>query len=170
MALAEFVLGEHSAALRLGGLEALQAHSCHMAAQCRRRLLIYSNRLNPHIYNRECFIEAVRQLAVRHPSARVKILVADTTALARGGHRLIRLAQDLPSSIAIRRRNEEYEDDMRSFLLADEAGYLLRNLWHDLNSVKGDYHARPLVRGLAGEFQRIWECSEADPGLRRLNL
>ncbi len=170
MALAEFVLGEYSAALRLEGLEALQAHSCHMASQCRRHLLIYSHRLDPNIYDRACFIEAVRQLVIRHPGTRVQILVADTTALARGGHRLIRLAQDLPSSIDIRRRNEEYEDDMRSFLLADEAGYLLRNLWHDLNSVKGDYYARPVVRGLAGEFQRIWERSGADPGLRRLHL
>ncbi len=169
-ALAEFVLGVHSGTLRLEGLEALQAHSCHMAEQCRRRLLIYSNRLNPHLYNTGCFIEAVRQLVIRHPSTQVEILVADTTALVKGGHRLPRLAQDLPSSITIRRRNEEYESDMRSFLLADEAGYLLRNLWHDMNSVRGDYAARPVVRNLADEFQRIWDRSEADPGLRRLNL
>ena len=170
MDLREFELGEHSGTLKVQGLEELRAHGCHLAGQCKRRLLIYSHRLDPNLYDRECFIEAVRQLVIRHPATRIQILVADTTELARGGRRLLGLAQDLPSSIAIRRRNEEYEGDARSFLLADESGYLLRNFWNDLNSARGDYAARPVVRTLAEEFLRIWERSEHDPGLRRLHL
>jgi len=162
-------LGETPGPLALHGLEALKAHSCHMAAQCRRRLLIYSHRLDPRIYDQGCFVEAVRQLVIRHPSTRLEILVADTSELARGG-RLLQLAQDLASSIAIRRRNEEYEGDERSFMLADEEGYLLRNLWHDFGNVRADYAARPLVRRLAEEFRRIWERSSIDPALRRLHL
>lgn len=170
MELTAFELGERAETLRLEGAEALQLHSCHMAGQCRRRLLIYGQHLNPAIYNRGCFIEAVRRLAIRHPGTRVRILVADTTELVKGTHRLLLLAQDLTSSIAIRRRSEEYQGDPRSFMLVDEEGYLLRNLWHDLNNVRGSYSARPVVRRLAEEFQRIWDCSESDPGLRRLHL
>jgi len=170
MDLEQYLLGETAGTLRLQGLEEVQRHSCRMASQCRRRLLIYSHRLNPNLYNQGCFVEAVRRLVIRHPATRIKILVADTSELARGGQRLLELARDLPSSIAIRRRNEEYDGDQRSFLLADEDGYLLRNLWQDLNSVKADYSARPVVRNLAEEFQQVWERSETDPGLRRLNL
>lgn len=170
MDLAQFILGETAGTLRLQGLGELGAHSCHMAGQCRKRLLIYSHRLNPGIYNRNCFVEAVRQLVIRHPSTRVHIMVADTAEMVGGGHRLLGLAQDLTSSIAIRRRNEEYESDLRSFMLADEEGYLMRPLWHDLNNARADYSARPVVRNLADEFQRIWERSDLDPALRRLHL
>ena len=170
MELAEFELGETAGLLRPRGLDELKGHTCNMGNQSRRRLLIYSHRLNPDLYNQGCFIEAVRRLVIRHPSTRVQILVADTAELVRGGHRLLSLARDLTSSIAIRRRNEEYESDQRSFLLADEEGYLMRPLWHDLNNVRADYSARPVVGNLADEFQRIWERSDLDPALRRLHL
>lgn len=170
MELEEFRLGETAGMARLQGLDELKFHLCHMAGQSRKRLLIYSHRLNPDLYNRCGFIEAVRQLVIRHPSTRVQILVADTAELVRGGHRLLSLAQDLTSSIAIRHRNEEYEGDLRSFLLADDEGYLIRPIWHDLNNVRADYSARPVVRNLVGEFQRAWECSDLDPALRRLHL
>jgi hypothetical protein len=141
-----------------------------MAAQADRRLLIYSHRLDDRIYGQACFVEAVRRLVIRHPRTRVEILVADTTELARGGHRLLPLIQDLTSSIVIRLRNEEYEGDERSFLLADESGYLLRNLWYDFNDLRGDYADRARVQRLAEEFRHVWERSSTDTGLRRLHL
>ncbi len=162
-------LGEPDGVLLLRGLEALQRHSCAMAAQCRRRLLLYSRRLDPRIYDQPCFVEAVKRLAIRHPRTRIRILVADSSLLARGG-RLLQLIQDLPSHIAIRRRHEEYEEDARSFLLADEAGVLLRNPWHDFDAVRADYGGRSQARRLAEEFERIWERSHLDPALRRLHL
>ncbi|BAO43946.1 DUF7931 domain-containing protein [Thiolapillus brandeum] len=165
-----FVLGETRGELHVAGLNEMRGHSCAMAAASRRRLLIYSHRLNPEIYGQSCFTEAVRQLVIRHAHTRIRILVADTTNLVRGGHGLVRLAQDMTSSMEIRRIAPEFEGDLRSFMLADEYGYILRNLWHDLNNGRADYYDPPRVRNLAEEFMLIWEQSEADPALRRLSL
>jgi len=167
---AEYELGGIGGELALRGLEAVKEHSCRMAGQSRRRLLVYSHGLDARIYGQPCFIEAARQLVIRHPTTRLEILVADTSELVQGGHRLLLLAQDLTSSIAIRRRNEEYEGDTRSFLLVDDRGYLLRNLWYDFDNVRADYSSRPVVQRLADEFRRIWDRSSVDPALRRLHL
>ena len=165
-----FVLGETRGEQRIAGLEAMREHSCAMAEGCRRRMLVYSHRLNPDIYNQGCFVEAVRQLIIRHASTRIRLLVADTTELGRGGRRLVQFAQDMASSVEIRRRAPEFDGDMRSFMLADENGYIQRNLWYDLNNARANYYDPPRVRSLAEEFMLAWEQSEADPALRRLSL
>jgi hypothetical protein len=164
------VPGEIRGERLVAGLEELRRHSCSMAEACRRRLLIYSHRLNAEIYNRPCFVEAVRKLIIRHANTHIRILVADTSELGRGGHRLVRFAQDMASSVEIRRRAAEFDSDLRSFLLADEDSYILRSLWHDLNSARADYHDPPRVRNLAEEFMQAWEQSEPDPALRRLSI
>ncbi|HID46239.1 MAG TPA: hypothetical protein EYP34_10850 [Chromatiaceae bacterium] len=168
--LTDFVLGETSGAVSIGGFEDLKAHSCHMAAACCRRLDISAHRLNPGIYNQPCFEEAVRQLIIRHASTRIRILVADTEELARGGSRLVQLAQSMPGSMEIRRRAEAFSGDQRSFMLADAAGFILRNLWNDLNNARLDYNSPYTVRNLHDEFLGMWEQSEPDPGLRRLSV
>ncbi len=165
-----YVLGETRGELAVAGLKDIRRHSCAMAGACRRRLLIYTHRLNPEIYSQSCFLEAVRQLVILHASTRIRILVADTTELARGGHHLLRLAQDMTSSVEVRRRAPEFDGDMRSFMLADENGYIQRNLWYDLNNARANYYDPPRVRSLAEEFMLAWEQSEADPALRRLSL
>ncbi len=164
------VLGETRGEWHVEGLEGLRRHSCIMAEACRRRLLIYSHRLNSEIYNQPCFVEAVRKLIIRHANTHIRILVTDTSELGRGGHRLVRFAQDMASSVEIRRRAAEFDSDLRSFMLADEDGYILRNLWHDLNNARADYHDPPRVRNLAEEFMQAWEQSEPDPALRRLSI
>jgi hypothetical protein len=166
----KFVLGEASGRQRISGLTALKQHSCLMAAACRRRLLVYSHRLNVDIYNQVCFSEAVKNLGIRHANTRILLLVADTAELLRGGNRLVQFAQSMPSSIEIRHRAEEFEGDQRSFMLADEQGYILRSLWSDPDNIRVDYNNPYEVRSLKDDFMHIWEHSEPDPGLRHLHI
>ncbi len=166
----EPILGEAHGVLHADGLGALRKHSCQMAAQCRRRLMIYSFRLNPEVYNRPCFVEATRQLIIRHANTRIQILVAETSELGKEGNRLVQFAQDLASSVEIRRRAEEFRGNQRSFMLADSCGYILRNMWSDLGNIRLDYNAPPVVRGLVNDFLLEWEKSEVDPSLRRLSI
>ncbi|WP_456406691.1 DUF7931 domain-containing protein [Thiolapillus sp.] len=165
-----FVLGETSETFSISTFDDLKLHTCRMAAACRRQLDISAHRLNPEIYNQACFVEAVRQLIIRHANTRIRILVADTEELARGGSRLVQLAQSMPSSMEMRRRAEEFSGDQRSFMLADDSGFILRNLWNDLNNARLDYNSPYTVRNLAAEFLGMWEQSEPDPALRRLSI
>ncbi len=166
----EDVLGETTAVQRVSGLTALKENSCLMANNCKRRLLIYSHRLRADIYNQLCFSDAVRNLSIRHANTRILILVVDTTELVRGGSPLVRFSQTMPSSVEMRRRPEEFDSDQRSFMLADERGYILRNLWNDLDNIQMGSNNPIEVRSLAEDFMHVWEQSLPDPDLRQLHI
>lgn len=166
----ESVLGKTSGAHVVGGLSELQALSCHMASQCRRDLRIYVQRLSREVYEQPCFLEAAKSLAIRHANAQVSILVADTEHIRTNGHRLLELSRKLPSSVQIRRRSEEFSYDLRSFMLADDCGFVLRPIWYELNDATESFNDRYKVRLLKDDFVRIWEQSEADPALRQLSI
>jgi len=154
----------------LGGLSDLQAESCRMAAEARQRILIYDWQLSRSVYEQGCFIEAVKQLAIRHANTYVQILLADTELLRLGGHRLLSLARRLPSAIEIRLRSEQFAEDSRGFMLVDDSCYIYYAVWHDLNEVVAEDGNRFRVRGLAADFTRAWEQSAADPRLRQLSI
>ena len=168
--LTDHVLDRTAGAHAIEGATDLQAASCHMATQCRRRLLIYTQRLSHPTYDQQCFVDAVKALAIGHGRAYVRILLADTEPLRQNSHRLLMLGQRLSSSIAFRLRAADYAGDTRSFMLADEGGYILRPKWYDLHDIKLDYDDRLQVRKLEEEFLEIWEQSEPDPELRRLSI
>ncbi len=154
----------------LRGLSELQAGSCRMAAEARQRILIYDWQLNRSVYEQDCLIEAVKQLAIRHANTYVQILLADTERLRVGGYRMLDLARRLSSSIEIRLRAEQFADDLRGFMLVDDASYIYYPVWHDLNDSIAEDGNRFRVRELAIEFTRAWEQSEADPRLRQLSI
>ena len=161
------MLGETVGLQVFSGLADLQEISCHMAGQCRRYLKIYSQRLNRKIYDQPCFIEAVKALALRHANSRVDILVADTEQIRLGGHRLLDLSRKLPSSIQIRLRSEFFAYDLRSFIIADDVGFILRPVWYDMDDITASFRDRYTVRGLTEAFIEAWEQSEPDPQLRQ---
>lgn len=163
-------LGETSGDYSLSGLGEIQTASCNMAEQCHRRLIVYAHRLNRDIYEQPCFLEAVKLLAIRHPNTRIQILIADIEQMRVSGHRLLDLGRKLSSSIEMRVRTEQFAHDLRSFMLADDCGFLLRPIWYDLNNASLSFRDRYRVKNLAEEFLTIWEQSELDPALRQLNI
>ena len=130
----------------LSGLSELQAGSCRMAAGARQRIFIYDWQLNRSVYDQECLVEAVKQLAIRHGNTHVQILLADTENIRLGGYRMLDLARRLPSAIEIRLRAEQFAGDLRSFMLVDDASYVYCPVWHDLNA--------SLAESAAGEYGR----------------
>lgn len=154
----------------LGGLSDLQVETCRMAGEARQRILIYDWQLSRSVYEQSCFIEATKQLAIRHANTYVQILLGDTESLRVGGHRLLSLARRLPSAIEIRLRAEQFTQDLRGFMLVDDTSYVYYPVWHDLNEVMAEHGNRFRVRGLAADFTRAWEQSAADPRLRQLSI
>lgn len=154
----------------LRGLSEVQAGACRMAAAARQRIFIYDWQLDRSVYDQECLVEAVKQLAVRHADTHVRILLADTGPLRLGGYRMLELARRLPSAIEIRLRAEQFAGDLRSFMLVDDASYIYCPVWHDLNASIAEEGDRYRVRELAAEFTRAWEQSAEDPGLRQLSI
>lgn len=143
--------------------------SQRLAEQARRELLIFSRDLDPDYYDQAPFIEAVRRLCLECPGLAVRVLLVDPRAVALKGHRLVALARQLTSRIAIRRLSEELKDRQDAFLIADGRGYCVRRL-ADTPEAVADLDGPRQARLLRVEFEQIWERSDVDQELRQLVL
>lgn len=150
------------------GYNAIAIESSAMAMQARRRIRILSYQLESRIYNQTDFIEAAKQLAIRHPKTEIQILIQDNGLIIREGHQLIELAQRLSSSFIIKKIAKEYQDVLRSFLLVDEAGFVFRPYWTDPKVAFSHYNGAAEAKEYHYQFQKIWDKSEVDLVLRRL--
>lgn len=137
--------------------------------QTRRELAIFSPDLAASLYDRPEIEQAVSELARHHRRARVRLLVEDTRVLTEQGHRLVRLAQRLPTKIAIRKLTNPLESKANGFVLGDRHQLFYQS---DIENHLGFRHAddRARVKKLRESFDRAWETAEEDQQLRRLLL
>ncbi len=135
----------------------------------RRKLLILSPQLDHALFDHADVTEAVSRFARSSPSATVRILIADSSAMVSRGHDLVELARRLDSSIEIRKLPEAQRGEESSFVTWDEQGYLLLPDFRSYEAVTnpGD----PVqARRLTEDFTRLWDRSAPDPELRTLRL
>lgn len=137
-----------------------------LSEQARLSLDLYSRDLEPLLYDNDAFYEAVKQLALSSPRSRVRILLADSSLVVKRGHRLLRLAQRLSSSIEIRKPHSDYKEFNQTFLLADARGYLHR-FHSDRYEGNADFNAPLKARELGNFFTEVWDKSLPDPELRQ---
>lgn len=164
------ILGVTGGQRELGDLESIRQIGVDMLEQARLQVLLFSQDLDPRIYDQPPFLQALQRLAVMHsPRARIRVLVLDNQRLIKEPHRLLELARRLTTSIELRRPIAEYRERTDEFLLIDNSGYLHREQPAVPQAV-ASYHNPLRARTLQGEFLEIWEHSEPDPEIRRLHL
>ncbi len=163
------ILADTRQLYELNTSEAHQQAVILMAGQCRKTLEIVSRELDPQVYDDQQVADAVKQLALQSRYAKIRILVFETTAIAKRGHRLLDLAMKLPSYIEIRKPGKEHRNFNQAFLIADGVGYI-----HQPHAARYEAQMDFKRRRIAGELQKtfddMWEKSEADMNLRRLNI
>ncbi|MBV2090999.1 MAG: GNAT family N-acetyltransferase, partial [Candidatus Thiodiazotropha sp. (ex Ctena orbiculata)] len=125
-------LGKDDELFQLNRVEDHQIHAASMARQAKRYLCLFSYDLDSSVYDTESFHDAVKQLAMRSKFSRIRILIQDNSRIVQQGHRLIDLAQRLPSVIEIRKPSDEHLDIEENFLLADDCGYLYKQQASDV--------------------------------------
>ncbi|MDX1594718.1 MAG: hypothetical protein R3298_10730 [Gammaproteobacteria bacterium] len=162
-------LGEDHEALALDSLGDNIDVVDAMASQSRRTLDLFTRDLEPRLYDREPFYQALRQLAISSRNAMIRVLIMDSDRVVKEGHKLIDLGRRLSTYVAFRKVAEDYRDLPYSFLVADVRGYLYRPLAVQYKG-EADFHNPYRAKELAREFQDIWEHSSPDPNLRRLHL
>jgi hypothetical protein len=165
----EHRLGEDHEALAIEGLEDNIAVVDAMASQARRTFDLFTRDLEPRLYDREPFYQALRQLATSSRNAEVRVLIMDSDRIVKQGHRLINLGRRLSTYIKFRRVAEDYREIPYSFLVADVRGYLYRSLAIEYRG-EADFHNPYRAKELAREFEDIWQHSQPDPNLRQLHI
>ena len=140
-----------------------------MLEQTRNTLDIFSRDLDPDLYDRQTFLDALSRLCLRNRKARVRLLVQEPVVAVKRGNRLIELARRLSSSIEIRQPHPDYHYYNEAFLVADECGLVHRGLSDRFEGMANFYNPVETRRKL-DFFTEVWERSEQNPEFRRLYL
>ena len=163
------ILGTNDQVLHLSTPDENRDTVIELARQARHQIDIFSQALDPVLYDNEAFERAVFDFARLHASTRVRILVQDASNALQHGHRLLRLSQNLTSSIFIRKPSQDHRDEQGAFIIADSIGYLHRVVGsqYSYNAI-ASFMAPQRAGQLGDYFEQAWEQANEDPQLRRL--
>ncbi|KJS05261.1 MAG: hypothetical protein VR73_12535 [Gammaproteobacteria bacterium BRH_c0] len=144
-------------------------YALEIAHSAKRDIRIFSERLDPLLYDSEAFCDGIMKLATRHPYADVQLLVRDTGKLVNQFHHLVELFMRLTSRIQLRKLNPERETLHTEFMVGDEDMVLYNQ---EQDGYKGYfYRYAPMeARRLNLDFDSLWNSSEPDPAIRRLHI
>ena len=164
-----FKLGETKAEIPLYSAQDNRNAATSLVSQACLNINIFTQDMDDAIYNNDEFISHVFELATRHPSAKVRILVQDSAKAVKNGHRLIRIAQKLTSSVLIKNPPVIHKDDRSSFLTVDGYGMLYRVRGNTNNYDASLNFMTPRRAKMLNEFfEKSWGHGTRDPKVRRL--
>ena len=164
-----FILGENKAEIKISSAEENRNLALSMVKQARYGINIFTQDMDDAVFNNDEFENHVFNLATRHPDTKVRILVQDSTPAIKKGHRLIRIAQKLTSSVFIKNPEEIYKNDKSAFITIDGIGMLHRPRADSYNyEALVSFMSPRRVEKLDEYFYKIWAQSIRDQKVRRL--
>ncbi|MDO1527342.1 hypothetical protein QMK61_00710 [Fulvimonas sp. R45] len=161
---------EEDAPFSFDGHEALAQARLRLLAGARRRLCLHLPRLSPDAWASAAELAELRRIATAGRGAEIRLLLHEPEAAARDGHRLLELAQRLPSVWRLRTPLEAADRTCASaWLLTDAGGYLFLP---DPSRPQGRAAGRDRAAQvpLQQRFDEVWERSARATGLLPLDL
>lgn len=158
-----------SAAALIGGLDACLETTRKLVAGAQLQLRVLSQELDRRVWSDPEVVESLRVFALRSQRAELRILVNRPQRAAQRGHRLVELARQLPSRIAIRELNEERRGLVEEFAVADEQALIYRR-HHDNLDAQWCAYAPLDARRLRRRFDLLWDESPPARELAVLGL
>jgi hypothetical protein len=156
----------------IGGREELATARLQLLAATRYKLAVHLPTLPADAFNTPAELAELRRIATSGRNADIRIVLGDVGAALRAGHRLIDLAQRLPSAIHIRTpANEDDSGPVNAalWLLNDTYGYVFLP-----EASRPDGRAAindgPGQAPLLIDFEQIWERAEPASQLQPLGL
>jgi hypothetical protein len=158
--------------IQLEGIGEFRHAAVELVSRAIRQLRILSYDLEPHLWGDEQVVDVLKQFALSNKKAQIEILLQSTKSAVTQSHPLINLTRRLPSRMAIRVINEEYQPMKPisgGFLLVDRQGVMFRT---DHQHYRGFAHHNDAttVQRLQDEFAELWRYSHVSPEFRQLNL
>jgi hypothetical protein len=140
-----------------------------LCTEARRYIRILSPDLDHEVFDKEPLCDAISALARRSRYTEVRILVQDTRALVRRGHRLLELARRVPSLVHIQVLAEHPEINNDTMVIRDMDGLLFKP---GDSEHQGIYEpdSKAITTAYVEKFDDLWERSAPDVELRRMGL
>jgi len=148
----------------------MAASRLQLLAKARHRLCIYQPLLSADSYSSLLELAELRRIATSGRGADMRILLHDPASALRDNHRLIALAQRLPSILKVRTPLEEVDLAYASaYLLTDQGGYLFQADARRADA-RAARHDRAAQAPLMQHFNEVWERSAPATALQPLDL
>jgi hypothetical protein len=148
----------------------LEAAHVRLLTQARYRVAMYLPRMEPGVLDSEAILAELRRIATSGRPAQIRILTHDAEQAHRDGHRLIALAQRLPTAVSIRMPVDEVHLGYASAFICDTAsGFLFRPVASRYEA-RGDLDARGETSLLMAYFDEVWERAEPAWQIRPLGI
>lgn len=148
----------------------LELAQMRLLSQARYRAALYLPRMAVGELDNEAILTELRRLATSGRQAQVRILTHDAEQAHRDGHRLVALAQRLPTAVSIRVPLDEVHLAYASAFICDtKSGYLFRPVAGRFEA-RGDLDAPGETSRLMAYFDEVWERAEPAWQIRPLGI
>ena len=140
-----------------------------VATAATRRISIFTQDLEPGIYDDPEFLEIVKKLVLSQGYGRIRVLIANPARAVKNGHALVHLGRRLNTYIEFRHVREDLRTHAESFCIADETALVYRlqaDRWEGI----ADTWEPAVARIYAKLFDEIWYASEVEAEFRQLGI
>jgi hypothetical protein len=136
------------------------------AASASRMLSIYTQDLEPDVYDQTPFLEIIKSFVLARSFAKVRVLLVDPTRVMTDTNRFIAMGRRLSSYIDIRYvANHVTQQRSCAYLIADERAIVFRlraDTWDGI----ADFNNPAVARLHLAEFDSVWNASAPERALR----
>lgn len=135
-----------------------------------QKVYLITQAMEPEFYDHQELYDHLSSLATQNRYTDVRIITHESRAATNRGHALIRLAQSLPSFVAIRNTVIPSHKAFReSWLIVDQGAFMRLRI---PSRYEGYYELDNKLecRNMLDEFHDYWEAAEPDPNTRRLGI
>jgi hypothetical protein len=153
----------------LSTLDEVRAASVQVASAANRLLAMYTQDLDPLVYDQPKFIEAMTKLVLARGYAKVRVLLADPARAIYESSRFIGLARRITSYIEIRHAHPDFRGSRAGFLVGDDRAVVYRAdaaRWDGVLALNDPAIARLYL----DQFDEAWLGSAPHAETRQLHL
>lgn len=150
-------------------LDETRAATQQVALAARRLLTMYTQDLEPAVYDQPQFLETVKKMVLSRSYAKVRVLLADPSRVIYEGSKFVHLARRITSHIEIRHVKASRRDNQAAFLIADDRALVYRlqaSRWDGIV----DMNDASVARRYLNYFDEVWIASEPEAETRQQHL
>jgi len=139
------------------------------AASARRMISIYTQDLEPEVYEQSGFLEIIKSFVLSRSFSKVRVLLVNPGRVMADSNRFIAMGRRLSSHIDIRYVAEHTPQRACAYFIADDhaIAYRLRaDTWDGI----ADLNNPAVARLYLGEFDAVWNASAPERALRVARL